>query len=89
MKQLERVFGEDARDWLEYSECLWNEEEYTVNSQQEKLSRHQNNGHEVYQRPLMDGGLIIGGSETSAVAGGYMEGAVNSANEIYKLLIDK
>jgi len=89
INQLERVFGEDAGACVDYTECVWSEEEFTGSEQTEKLSRHQNNGHEVYQNPLMDGGLIIGGSETSTIAGGYMEGAVNSANEITRLLTNR
>jgi len=87
--QLERVFGEEAGALVDYQECVWSEEEFTGYEQTGKLTRHQNNGHEVYQSPLMDGGLIIGGSETSTIAGGYMEGAVNSAHAITRLLSNK
>ena len=50
------------------------------------LYQHQNNGHKVYQELLMDGGLIIGGTETSTRDGGYMEGAVNSARTVAKIV---
>ena len=89
INQLARVFGEEAREFLDYTETTWSEEEFTTDSQAPRLSRHHNNGHEVYQKPLMDGRLIIGGSETSTLAGGYMEGAVNSANEITRLLTNR
>ena len=54
------------------------------------VRRHQNNGHQVYQTPLMQGDrLIVAGTETSPVSGGYMEGAVNSALHVINLLDKK
>jgi hypothetical protein len=45
-----------------------------MDSQAPQVSQYQHNGHQVYQQPLMGGALIIGGTETSNRAGGYMEG---------------
>jgi len=88
--QLVRVFGERAGDYLEYKDTIWPKETLTVggpgNGPAPKVSRHKNNGHRVYQQPLMEGRLILGGSETSTQAGGYMEGAVNSARHVDSLL---
>jgi monoamine oxidase len=87
--QLVRVFGEEAKYCLDYKDTIWSEEHFTTHSHATRLSRHHNNGHEVYERPLMDGRLVIGGSETSSQGGGYMEGAVHSANKIAILLTNK
>jgi len=88
--QLTRVFGEQARDYLGYKDTIWFKESLTMggpnNGPAPRVSRHKNNGHRVYQQALMEGRLIIGGSETSPQAGGYMEGAVNSARHIDSLL---
>jgi len=88
--QLTRVFGEQARDYLGYKDTIWFKESLTMggpnNGPAPRVSRHKNNGHRVYQQALMEGRLIIGGSETSPQAGGYMEGAVNSAKHIDSLL---
>jgi len=86
--QLVRVFGDPARDYLEYEDTIWSKEQFTMASHAPRLSRHKNNGHLVYQQPHMGGRLVIGGTETSTRAGGYMEGAVNSANNIVKILMD-
>jgi len=88
--QLVRVFGDQAGQYLEYKETIWFQEKLTMggpdNGPPPRVGRHKNNGHIVYQKPLYEGRLIIGGSETSLQAGGYMEGAVNSAKHISSLL---
>lgn len=88
--QLVRVFGDQAGEYLEYKETIWFQEKLTMggpdNGPPPRVGRHKNNGHIVYQKPLYEGRLIIGGSETSLQAGGYMEGAVNSAKHISSLL---
>jgi len=89
IEQLVRIFGEEAKYCLDYRDTTWSEEHFTKHSNAPRLSRHQNNGHELYEQPLMDGRLIIGGSETSSTGGGYMEGAVHSANEIAIFLTNK
>lgn len=88
VEQLVRVFGDEARHCLDYKDTYWAQEEFTMPRRAAKLWRHKNNGDDVYKRAYMGGDLYIGGTETSSHAGGYMEGAVNSANYIAKLLKD-
>jgi len=47
---------------------------------------HQNNGHPLFRTPLMNGRLIIAGSETAANFPGYMDGAVQSAYNVLNIL---
>ena len=84
--QLVRVFGEAAGDILDYRDTIWAQERFTVPEGGARLRHHQNNGHALYQKPVLGGRLIIAGTETSPVSGGYMEGAVNSANHVMTLL---
>jgi len=84
--QLVDTLGEEASDYLEYRDTVWSQEEFTTPSSAPTPHQHQNNGHSIYQSPLMGGGLIVGGTETSPRAGGYMEGAVNSAKKIASML---
>ena len=88
VEQLVRVFGDAAKNCVSYIDTVWAEEEFTMpKSGGGRLFQHKNNGHELYQRPHMEGGLYIGGTETSPHAGGYMEGAVTSANNIASWLL--
>ena len=55
------------------------------------LRRHENNGHPVYQQAAAwpapgAAQLILAGTETAVRSGGYMEGAVNSADTVMQLL---
>jgi monoamine oxidase len=87
VEQLVRVFGDAAKNAVEYADTVWAEEEFTMPPDAGRLFAHKNNGHEVYQHPHMEGGLYIGGTETSPHAGGYMEGAITSANNIANWLL--
>ena len=80
--QLVRVFGEEARDYKEYRDTAWKHEQFTMPPGVPRLGRHSNVGNRVYQEPYLGGRLYIGGTETSSHAGGFMEGAVYSANMI-------
>ena len=85
--QLVRVFGEAAGYITDYRDTIWSQERFTTpEGGGARLRHHQNNGHALYQKPVLGVRLIIAGTETSAVSGGYMEGAVNSANHAMTLI---
>jgi monoamine oxidase len=77
--QLTKTFGPEASSYLEYQEVLWNKEEFTHQPSYNPLFPHQNNGHPVFSDTYFNGKLFFSGTETSAQFGGYMEGAVVSA----------
>ena len=84
--QLVRVFGNEAREPIDYKDTYWADEEFTMPKNAGRLSSHKNNGHQVYRTPHLGGTVYIAGTETSSQAGGYMEGAINSANYVFKQL---
>lgn len=86
LKQLQKYFGDKATQYLSYEETVWNKEKYTYTPYRDHVLPHQNNGHPLYQQTYMNGKLIIGGSETSAIYPGYMEGAVCNARYIAQKL---
>ena len=79
LNQLEKYYGKVVRDYLHYNETVWKNEAYTSTEYAEQVLPHQNNGHPVFKNGCLGGGLIIAGTETSPQFGGYMEGAVRSA----------
>jgi len=80
--QLQKFFGEKALGYISYEEKVWRKESLTTIADHKFIFPHQNNGHEIYQDIFMDNKLYISGTETSKVYGGYMEGAVQRAQEI-------
>jgi len=86
ISQLVRVFGAEAGQYQQYWDTAWRHEELTMPADSQRLARHSNAGHQLYQNAYMEGRLYIAGTETSPVAGGYMEGAVYSANSIAEKL---
>lgn len=79
MKQLQKYYGEQARDFVTYKETVWRNEPYTFAPYSNHILPHQNNGHSVYQKAYLDGKLFVAGSETATQFPGYMEGAIRSA----------
>lgn len=86
LQQLQKVFEDHTSQYISYEETVWSKENYTFTTNDSFVFPHQNNGHTIYQKGYLDNQLFIAGSETSPEFGGYMEGAVRSANFIYKQL---
>ena len=75
-EQLRRLFGDWAGDYLQYVEKVWPQEPLTATPDVEFINANPGYGHPLLQQPLMGGRLILSGTETSPVFGGYMDGAV-------------
>jgi len=84
LKQLVKIFGNDANEYLNYEEVIWGKEQYTKSELQNSASvfPHQNNGHQVYGQSYFDNRLFLAGTETANTYPGYMEGAVVAANSV-------
>lgn len=78
IEQLTRLLGKEAANYLSYTERVWRNEPCTFADYGKFVMPHQNNGHLLYSRPLMNGKLYLAGTETSPCFGGYMDGAVYS-----------
>lgn len=88
ISQLKRLLGQPAEEYLSYTESLWQEEEFTAGKTIADFHPHQNNGNSVFQESLYGGRIIVSNSETSPLFGGYMEGAVYSANLAAKKVLE-
>jgi len=85
--QLVEVFGEEGLKFNGYYETVWQKENFTGNKQPIGLVPHQNNGHQIFQKPIFEK-LHFANTETSPHYGGYMEGAVYSAKKLADQLIE-
>ncbi len=79
LKQLEKYYGPQVREYLDYQELIWQKEPLTFSPYSDHLFPHQNNGNEVFRKPYLNDNLFVSGTETSAAFPGYMEGAVRSS----------
>lgn len=77
--QLKKYYGERAEDFKEYIEVIWRQEVFTYTGYDQEVYPHQNNGHPVYRKALLNDTLWLAGSETAPTYPGYMDGAVQSA----------
>ncbi|EZH72585.1 hypothetical protein ATO12_20840 [Aquimarina atlantica] len=86
MHQLQKFFGDAALEYSQYKEEIWRKDPNTFKDSKHFIFPHQNNGHPIYQKGFFDNTLFIAGTETATQFGGYMEGAVKSAQSIYQKL---
>lgn len=82
LAQLRVYFGQQVEDYISYQETLWRNETYTHLDYDGFILPHQNNGHPIFQKVLMNGKLFISGSETASQHPGYMDGAVESGQSV-------
>jgi len=86
ISQLKKVFGVKAEEFIDYEECVWCKEKNTFEVSDTFLYQHKNNGNPIYSKPFFDDKLLISSSESAIEFPGYMEGAVCSANAIFKMI---
>jgi len=87
LKQLEKFYGRRVRDFLNYEDVVWANEIYTSSAMNEFLVPQSNFGHPVYSNTYLNGRFIMAGTETSRREGGFMEGAVLSAQFISQVIL--
>jgi monoamine oxidase len=88
IKQIENLFGSIVPSYISYHEKVWNNQ-YVLSNKPNSLFAHQNNGHELLQLSYMNDKLFFAGTETSSIHPGYLEGAVRSANRVFKIVFKK
>lgn len=87
LKQLEKYYGSIVRSFTSYEELVWTKEPFTYAPYSSHILPHQNNGHPLFKKPLLNGKLLISGSETASTFPGYMDGAVESAHYAFKQIM--
>ena len=84
-RQLQLYFSEQL-DAKKYHDLDWLNEQHTYASYDSEVYGHQNNGHPALRESLFDNQLIFSGTETARSYPGYMDGAVERAEEVEKAL---
>lgn len=86
LKQLEKYYGPQVKEYLTYEETVWRNEPYTFNPYESHLLPHQNNGNPEFRKACFGGQFYVAGSETAKSHPGYMDGAVSSADFVFEEL---
>ena len=87
LSQLKSAFGKRVQSFLDYEECVWSQEQYTFEADQNSLIPHQNNGNPVFRKTYFNNRLLISSAESAGESPGYMEGAVDAGNKTAEKLI--
>ena len=88
LKQLHLIYGPEILEYTDYNELVWANEKFSSNPSENPLFPHQNNGNPIFNKSFFQGSVFFSNTETSAVHGGYMDGAVYAANTVSKKFID-
>ena len=84
---LEKHLGPEARDYKNYIEKDWSKEEYTSGNSLKSVYMSPQYGNPIFKNSLLKGRLYFSGTETSALYGGFIEGAIYSGlNTVKKIL---
>jgi len=75
---LEKHLGKEVRNYSNYLEKDWSQDEYTATKNLRPVYMHPQYGNPLLKEYYMNGKLLFSGTETSSQYGGYMEGAVIS-----------
>ncbi len=81
IEQLVKYFGEVAREYTTYFDCVWQHEPETFAPYHGYILPHQHNGDPIFRADYFGGNFIIAGTETASAFPGYMDGAVLSGME--------
>jgi len=81
-EQLERMFGEQAANPIKLVLKDWSLDPYTATDEDSNpLNGHPRYGLSANAQTFLSGKIIFAGTETALNNGGYIEGAINAANQ--------
>lgn len=85
--QLVEMFGPAAADPIQIIIADWRSEAATSPPGVEQLQAYQAFGHDLFQRPALDGRLHWTSTETATVAPGHIEGALAAAERVVAAIL--
>jgi len=86
LQQLTALLGKEAAAPVTYFDKVWTDECISGSNQVIQVP-HQNNGHPLLQQAYLNGKLYFSGTECALEFPGYMEGAIRSAQSVYKNIV--
>ncbi|WP_152287394.1 flavin monoamine oxidase family protein [Flavicella marina] len=83
---LEKYFGKEIRNYIRYQEKDWSQDMFTSVAQLKSYYLSPQYGNPIFQKLFFESKLLFSGTETSDFFGGYLEGAVRSGINAFKIL---
>ena len=84
---MKSYFGPEVEDYLSYSDKIW-DDKYIQPKNDTLLPPHYNNGNAVFDERYLNNKLFFTGTETSKIAGGYMEGAIVAGKTVANKILE-
>ena len=89
LSYLEKHLGKDIRQHTNYLEKDWSKDQNTSCNNLNSVYLSPSYGNKAFQEFYMNGKLLLSGTETSTISGGYMDGAVYSGLLAAQLVLKK
>lgn len=89
LSYLEKHLGKDIRQHTNYLEKDWSKDQNTSCNNLNSVYLSPSYGNKAFQEFYMNGKLLLSGTETSMISGGYMDGAVYSGLQAAELVLEK
>ena len=87
LKHLVNCLGNEVLDYLTYEEKDWSEDKFTSCEQIHSVYLTPSYGNPIFAESYLNNKVLFSGTETSAIHGGYMDGAIYSGiNAVHKLI---
>ena len=83
---LEKYFGEEIQNYTGYEEKDWSKDTFTSGNNLKSYYLSPQYGNPIFQKTFYNSKLLFSGTETSQSFGGYLEGAVRSGINAFKIL---
>ena len=88
LSQLKRLFGEASQNVLDIKIKDWSQDELTTIELDITLPVQHPQHNEQLPRSFLENKLLLAGTECARQHGGYLEGALESADEVLQLLTE-
>ena len=88
LSYLEKYLGEHVKKYTAYFEKDWSEDRQTSCENLKSVYMSPQYGHAIYNEWHFNGKLLLSGTETSPIHGGYLDGAVYSGVNAAKKILD-
>lgn len=87
LEYLAKYLGQEIMDYMTYEEKDWSKDMNTSNETIKSVYMSPSYGNPLFEKMYLGGKLLFSGAETSAIHGGYMDGAIYSGINSAKTLL--
>ena len=86
LEQLTRLFGDASQDVMDIKMMDWSAERYTATDTDLNTAQQHPQYPDTASRSFYNNSIFLAGTEFAREHGGYLEGAIESADEVFSMM---